>query len=372
MRDMATIRLDNIQAFTDRHGHRRHYYRRRGLKRVALPGQPGSAEFMAAYAEAKALDPTAADAVRAAAEAQRVKPRSINALIIAYYRTQDFLDLKPSTQANYRNILDRFRAKHGDKGAAGVETHHLEAIFMGMAGRPGAMRNLRRRLNTVFSLAVRLGWRRDNPVRETKAPKNRSQGFIPWSDDEIATYRAFWPSGTRQRRAMELLLCLGQRRSDTRQMGRQHLVGTNKIKVTQQKGGKPLVIRIHPLLQAEIDQCQGEMTFVTTAYGAPFSEAGFTAWFVEQAVKAGIPNRTPHGLRKAAGRHLAEAGCTAHQIMSILGHSSLAEAEKYTRSARQEHLADEAMDRLEAEPRTGGVKPVDTDQSNPSVINALG
>ena len=358
MKPMATIKLDNVQAFTDRHGRRRHYYRRKGAKRIPLPGDPGSAEFMAAYAEAKALDPTATDAVRAASEAQRVKPRSITALIIAYYRTQDFLDLKPSTQANYRNILDRFRAKHGDKGAGGVETHHLEAIFMAMAGRPGAMRNLRRRLNTMFSLAVRLGWRRDNPVRETKAPKNRSQGFVPWSDDEIATFRGFWASGTRERLALELLLCLGQRRSDTRVMGRQHLVGTNKIKVTQQKGGKPLVIRIHPALQAEIDQHQAAMTFITTAYGAPFSDAGFTAWFVEKAGQAGIAGRSPHGLRKAAGRHLAEAGCTAHQIMSILGHSSLGEAEKYTRSARQEHLADEAMDRLEAEPRTVGVKPV--------------
>jgi len=360
MKDMATIKLDNIQAFTDRHGRRRHYYRRKGLKRIPLPGDPGSAEFMAAYAEAKALDPCLSDGVRAAAEAKRVQPRSINALVIAYYRTQDFIDLKPSTQKNYRNILDRFRAKHGDKGAASIATHHLEAIFNAMAGRPGATRNLRRRLNTVFSLCVRLGWRKDNPVRETKARRSKSQGFIPWSDDEIATYRAFWASGTRQRMAFELLLCLGQRRSDTHTMGRQQLVGPNKIRVVQQKGGKMLVIRIHPMLQAEIDQHRGDLTFVLTEYGAPFSAAGFTSWFVKTAVQAGIPGRSPHGLRKSSGRHLAEAGCTAHQIMSILGHSSLAEAEKYTRSARQELLADEAMDRLEAEPGTGGVNRLDT------------
>lgn len=355
MKPMATITLANVQAYTDRHGRRRHYYRRKGQRKVSLPGEPGSAEFMSAYAEARAADPATSASARAAAAEARVQPRSVNALIIAYYRTQDFLDLKPSTQKNYRNILDRFRTKHGAKGAASIETHHLEAIFNSMAGKPGATRNLRRRLNTVFSLSVRLGWRKDNPVRETKAPKSKSQGFIPWSDEEIAQYRAFWRSGTRERLALELLLCLGQRRSDTRVMGRQHLVGTNKIKVVQQKGGKPLVIRIHPALQAEIDQHRGDLTFIQTAYGAPFSDTGFTSWFGERAVIAGIPNRTPHGLRKAAGRHLAEAGCTALQIMAILGHSSLGEAEKYTRSARQEVLADEAMDRLEAEPRTAGV-----------------
>lgn len=358
MNRMAKIELANIQAFTDRHGRRRHYYRRKGQRRIPLPGDPGSAEFMAAYAAAKAQDPAASEAARAAAAEARIQPRSINALVITYYRSQDFLDLKITTQKNYRNILDRFRAKHGGKGAAAIETRHLEAIFMAMAGRPGATRNLRRRLNTVFSLCVRLGWRKDNPVRETKAPKSKSQGFPPWSDDQIKQYRDFWASGTRERLALELLLNLGQRRSDTRLMGRQHLVGADKIKVVQQKGGKHLVIRIHPDLQREIDQHRGDLTFIVTALGAPFSEGGFTQWFVERAVMAGVHGRTPHGLRKAAGRRLAEAGCTAHQIMSILGHSSLGEAEKYTRSARQELLADEAMDRLEAEPRTPGVNPV--------------
>lgn len=358
MRDMATITLDNIQAFTDRHGRRRHYYRRKGMKRIALPGEPGSAEFMAAYAQAKAADPSAGADARAKAAEARVQPRSINALIIAYYRTQEFLDLKPATQKNYRNILDRFRAKHGGKGAASVETHHLEAIFMGMAGRPGATKNLRKRLNRVFRLAVRLGWRKDNPIRETEAPRTKSPGFIPWSEEEIEQYREHWTSGSRERLALELLLCTGQRRSDVRLMGRQHLSG-DRISVVQQKGGKRLLIRVHPDLKAEIDKHPDVMTFVTTAYGAPFSEAGFTQWFVERAVKAGVVGRGPHGLRKAAGRRLAEAGCTAKQIAAVLGHSTLSEVERYTRDASQVHLADDAMDNLaQAETRTRGVNPV--------------
>jgi hypothetical protein len=38
----------------DRHGHVRHYFRRPGGKRLALPGLPGSNEFMAAYKAALA------------------------------------------------------------------------------------------------------------------------------------------------------------------------------------------------------------------------------------------------------------------------------------------------------------------------------
>jgi integrase len=359
MSDMATVDLPYVQRFKDRHGRVRHYYRRRGAKRLPLPGLPGSAEFMAAYAEALSADPASPEAVRATAAAKRVQPRSMNALILEYYRSQEFIDLEASTKRTYVNMLDRFRAKHGDKGAASVETKHLEAIFQGMAGRPGATRNLRKRLNRVFRLAVRLGWRTDNPVRETEGVRTKSGGFTPWSEDEIAAYRAHWPSGSKERMALELLLCTGQRRSDVRRMGRQHLASGDRISVVQQKGGKRLLIPLHPALRAEIAQHGGDLTFVCTVHGKPYTDAGFTSWFVKRAVMAGVSDRTPHGLRKAAGRRLAEAGCTAKQIAAVLGHSTLSEVERYTRDASQAGLADDAMAHLvEAEARTAVVNPV--------------
>ena len=50
---------------------------------------------------------------------------------------------------------------------------------------------------------------------------------------------------------------------------------------------------------------------------------------------------------KAAGRRLAEAGATTKMIMAILGHTTFAEAERYTEEADQESLADDAVIRLE-------------------------
>lgn len=50
-----------------------------------------------------------------------------------------------------------------------------------------------------------------------------------------------------------------------------------------------------------------------------------------------------HGLRKAAARRLAEAGCTDRQIMSITGHKISQEVGRYTRSAEQMKLAEQAM-----------------------------
>jgi integrase len=63
---------------------------------------------------------------------------------------------------------------------------------------------------------------------------------------------------------------------------------------------------------------------------------------------AGLPlDCQPHRLRKAAGRRLAEAGCTAHEIMAVLGHKTLAEAERYTREADHAKLATAAVVKLE-------------------------
>ena len=64
--------------------------------------------------------------------------------------------------------------------------------------------------------------------------------------------------------------------------------------------------------------------------------------------EAGLPlDCQPHGLRKAAGRRLAEAGATAKMIMSVLGHTTLAEAERYTEEADQAGLAEDAVIKLE-------------------------
>jgi len=80
-------------------------------------------------------------------------------------------------------------------------------------------------------------------------------------------------------------------------------------------------------------------TFVVSESGNSLQGTTFTAWFAECARSAGLKDQSAHGLRKAEGRRLAEAGCSAHQIMSTLGHKTLGEAERYTRTVSQEHMA---------------------------------
>jgi hypothetical protein len=88
---------------------------------------------------------------------------------------------------------------------------------------------------------------------------------------------------------------------------------------------------------------------------------GFGQFMRDTITEAGLPLECrPHGLRKAAGRSLAEAGCTQHEIMSALGLKALSEVGRYTGRANQSLMADHAVAKLRAigRRRTGLAKPI--------------
>jgi integrase len=94
-----------------------------------------------------------------------------------------------------------------------------------------------------------------------------------------------------------------------------------------------------------------------TGYGKAFTPAGFTNWFSEKCTEAGLgAGLSLHGLRKATCWRLAEQGCTPHEIMSISGHTTLAEVTRYTEAANRIRLARDAMGNM-IRARTSNGKP---------------
>jgi integrase len=155
------------------------------------------------------------------------------------------------------------------------------------------------------------------------------------------------PSETRL--AMSLLSHTGQRRSDVVKMGRQH-VKDGWMDVTQQKTGKKLSIPVVDELKAVLDAGPtGDLTYLVTQYGKPFTSNGFGNWFRRQCDAAGLPQCSAHGLRKAAASGLAEKGCSTHEIMSITGHDSLQEVQRYTKAAEQKQLAERVRFRIDGQ-----------------------
>jgi hypothetical protein len=84
-------------------------------------------------------------------------------------------------------------------------------------------------------------------------------------------------------------------------------------------------IPLNPELQSVIDASPtGDLTFLITEQGRPFTAPGFTNWFRKRCKEASIPNLSAHGLRKAAATRAAERGATTSELMGIFGGGTLA------------------------------------------------
>ncbi len=346
----VTVTIKHVHRFKDRHGKVRHYLRLPGVKAVALPSEPGAPEFMRAYHEAIAAQATAGGRSGAIAGSMRD-------LAERYYATGRYKDKSERTRYVEKKIFDRFLAKHGDKRASAIETRHLDAIFGLMSDTPAAAMDLRKRLRNLFRLAIKLGWRKDDPVAATDTFKLGT--WHTWTDDEIEAFEAHWPVGTRQRLAFDLLIFTGQRSGDVRRM-----LWTDarrgRTMVVQAKTGAKLTIAQHPALAPSLDAFRKDVgCIVITEFGKPFSEHGFGNWMADAISAAGLPDRcVTHGVRKAAARRLAEAGCTAHEIQAITGHTTLKEVERYTAAVSREHLATSAIGKVANAGGTSGSQTV--------------
>lgn len=279
---------------------------------------------------------------------RKYPPRSLSALIEAWYRSNAFLSIKLSTQTTYRRILEGMRAQpYALFNVMKFTPKHIRAIVEKRSATPARANHILRMFRLLFSHAVDFGWRDDDPTSGVKRLKTKEQGVGAWTEEQISQYEATWPLGTRQRLAFSLLLYTGQRRSDVVEMGPSSIRG-GRICLRQIKTGTYLEIPIHPLLQESLDHCAPHAeTFIRTALGKKSSSNGFYNQFVKWRDEAGLPaGLTPHGLRKAVARRLAEAGCTTHQIAAITGHGTLKEVDRYTREANRTGLADAAMKKI--------------------------
>ena len=184
---------------------------------------------------------------------------------------------------------------------------------------------------------------RQQPGRRHQKVQSHGEGHHSWSESEIAQFEERHPVGSKARLALDLGLYTAQRKGDVLRMGWQH-VSDDAITVRQQKTDAALLIPMHPELPATLASVpRGNLTFLMTEHGAPFTPNGFGNWWRDRCNEAGLRHCSFHGLRKAAATRLANAGCSADQIKAITGHRSLAEVARYTCAADQGRLARQAV-----------------------------
>jgi integrase len=342
---MSVVRLKHVDQFADRHGRVRYYFRRGKGKRVVLLGRPGTEEFMLGYQAALSGNepPTAAKL--------RGTPGTFDRLVQDYFGSSAYLSLSTASERPYRLVIERLLRDEeiGHRQVAQMTRQHVQQIIGRRAATPGAANDLLKKLKILMHFAIDNGWRKDDPTLRIK--KFGEGEFHTWTDEEIARFERHWHVGSRERTAFALLVFTGQRASDVKAMGWSDLV-EGSIHVVQGKTGEKLWIPMHRQLERALRAWPAaEGPILTTSFGKAFTDKGFSNYMADKIGEAGLPGRcVTHGLRKAAARRLAEAGCSSKEIAAITGHRTLKEIERYTRAAEQRHLATSAMGRLDKRP----------------------
>jgi integrase len=343
MDTMPPHRPPHLHREKTRHGKLIWYVRVGGSsrgRRVRLRAGYGTAEFWGEYQAALASTPRKSEAPHTGTFAW---------LLERYRETGSWTSLSAETRRQRENIFAHALETAGKQPFAKITTAVIMAGRDRRANTPIQARKFLDAMRGLFRWAVKAGLIKADPtigVDNLRSPK--TDGFVVWSEDDVAAYEARWPIGTRQRVWLDVLIYTGLRRGDAVRLGRQH-VRNGVATIKTEKSGYRVEVSL-PILPAlaktlEAGPC-GDLTFIAGENGHPLAKESFGNLFRKACNAAGLRGRSAHGLRKAAATRAANAGATVAELEAIFGWSGGSMAALYTRAADRRRLARGAMHKL--------------------------
>jgi integrase len=315
-----------------------HYHRATGTK---LPGEPGSAEFLAAF---EAAGRTAALARSAGTVAW---------LIRQYQASRAWTKkLSETTRENAQFDVRACEAKWGTTPLKIVENPRSRPGFLRWheqlaEAHPRAADAKLSRLATIFAWGVDQGHLAHNPIATFERAYRSDRYERIWMPEHVAAFAAaatpeIWL-------AMMLALHTGQRQGDLLTLSWSAWDG-RAITLRQGKSRRLVFVPATRALKAALDAAPRRATTILVAVrGAPWRKRRFHEVWSETFAAARITEDLHfHDLRGTAVTMLAEAGCTVPEIATITGHSQ-AHAQKILDRylARTRSLAESAIAKLD-------------------------
>jgi hypothetical protein len=177
----------------DRYGVWRHYLRRPGFKRVPLSGLYGTEEFAESYRLAMGGSITVAPREIGA---NRAKPGSIDALVAAYFKSENWTKLAKNSRHTRRPILERLRSgAWGSAMVRDVAQKHVRA----MLDKTGhGKRHQLNALRGLFTYAVETELIESDPSGGIKVTQPKSDGYHGWTDERSRNTAPTGRSGLRR------------------------------------------------------------------------------------------------------------------------------------------------------------------------------
>jgi integrase len=202
----------------------------------------------------------------------------------------------------------------------------------------------------------------DDPTIGLKSGKAKASretgGFLPWTEDDMAVYRAKWPLGTEARLMFDILHYTFLRLGDAHRFGPPHLrqiVRKMAVQIATEKSRRNTV-PVHPefaesLRAARAAGIIGAEVFtgkIMKGRVLPMKRKAWAAKFKKYAVLAGVnePKKSCHGVRKARAEVAAYSDCTESQMMAMFGWTDPKMPAHYIAQANREKLGMSGMDKI--------------------------
>jgi integrase len=338
MDGMPRPRPPHLHPQVNRHGKSVWYVRIGKGRRIRIRGDFGTPEFDTGYQAAIAALPPRESAKDSNATG------TLAWLIERYRETTAWTTLSLATRRQRENIFRPMIEKSGGQPIGKITKATIIAGRDRRATSPHQARHFLDTMRGLFRWAAAAGIVKVDPTVGVNDPaRPKSDGFPPWSEDDVAAYHARWPIGTRERVWIDVIAYTGLRRGDAVRLGRQHIRnGIATLKT--EKTGAVVTLPILPILTDTLaaGPC-GDLTFITGARGNPLTKESFDNLFKKACKAAGISDRSAHGLRKIAATRAADRGATEAQLEAIFGWTGGRMASLYTRSANRRRLSVGAM-----------------------------
>lgn len=314
-----------------------HYYHRATGR--SLKGEPGSVEFLEAYAAAEKT------------MLQRHAGTLVQ-LIRAYTLSPEFEKRAESTRKEYRRMLTKVEGRFGTMPIPALDDPRVRQDFMSWRAEVARSSGDREADNRLSVISAMLSWARDNG----RVTANHIAGFRRlhksdrsekiWLPEHIKAFMNVAP--VELQRALILALHTGQRQGDLLRLTWTNYDG-HLITLRQGKTNRRVDIPCTAALRRMLDPLEkASAVILVTKSGLPWKARYFKAQWEAATNKAAIEDLHFHDLRGTAVTMLAEAGCTTPQIAAITGHSLKTVSSILDRYlARTRVLASEAVARFE-------------------------
>lgn len=295
-----------------------YYYHRATNQR--LPGKPGDADFLAAYAQA-----------------EKIEPRNLGdvaSLISQYLRSVKFAKKRDSTQREYKRILAKVETRFGKMPIKALESPKVRAVFLDYQeeigrDKPREADNRLTVLSAVFSHAKRRGEIPVNPLEGFERLHSKNRADMVWTEGPIARFMEAAP--VELQRAMILAMHTGQRYGDLIRLRWSDYDGAS-IRLIQRKTDQAIHLPCTAQLKQVLDSIPRQCPYILArADGRPWftakNDKELSKQWAAHMKRCGLysendSERLEFGdLRGTAVTLMAEAGCTVPQIVAVTGHT---------------------------------------------------